>query len=95
MTWSYLMNRQYKLYTQFPKPKLRGCGVLDVDENGVAHFLSGNGEYDSVVLAKMERVRIDMAGSDGIMLSGMQPTKSNYIFQKWWLSHLYLEEEPK
>ena len=50
--------KQYKLHTQIPKPKLIGVGVLSVDQTGTAHFFEGIGDKGSQLLADMQRVRL-------------------------------------
>lgn len=90
------MSRQYTLYTQQPKPKKIGIGVLSIAERGEAHFFSGKGEQGSEMLADMARARLDFAGSSGIKVSGFEQTgverdgRPKYRFQEWWL--VYLEK---
>jgi len=33
----------------------------------------------------MDRVQIDVAARDGIMLSGFEPHGEKYRYQEWWL----------
>lgn len=42
---------KYILYTQYPKPKKIGIGVLCVGEDGDARFWSGNAENNDTILA--------------------------------------------
>lgn len=85
------MGRRFILYTQQPRPKAKGIGVLSIDRNGEAHFFSGNGEKESSILAAMTRARIDFAAASGLMVSGFEPCghepngKTKYRYQEWWI----------
>lgn len=89
---SDMPNRTFMLYTRFPKHKKIGSGVLDAGE-GTAVFLSGNGEMDSHILARMERVRFEGAGTDLIRLSGMEEVgvdrngRKKFLYQEWDLNY--------
>lgn len=87
------MNKQFTLYTQLPKAKRIGGGVLSVGKDGDAMFFSGDGERDSKNLAEMIRVKLDFAGSNGLRLSGFERNgvdsggREKYRFQEWWLAY--------
>lgn len=86
-------NDLFNLFTQYPEPREVGVGVLCVDRTGEAMFLSGQGESGAAVLARMQRVRIEVAAAKGLMLSGMQPEgvdrqgKQKFSLQEWWLAY--------
>ena len=85
------MSKQFHLHTQLPKPKDFGLGVLSLVRDGEAHFFSGDGGDGARIVADLSRVRLDFAGADGLMLSGMQPDgferdgRKKYSYQEWWL----------
>lgn len=70
---------RFTLFVQHPRPKRLGGGMLAVDRAGV-------------LLASMQRTRLDSASSDGLMLSGMEQSgmdragRELFGFQEWWLS---------
>ena len=86
-----MVSEHFKLIIQKPKPKELGTGVLSIDKSGEAMFFEGNGESSAAVLASMQRVRVEFAGANGIMFSGMQPEgferngKQKFSYQEWWL----------
>ena len=85
------MNRKYILYTQLPKPKKKGVeGLLSVDHNGRALFLSPDGES---ALCEMAKIRLERAG-DHLLLSGFEFLKVDssgnriYRYQEWVLKYV-------
>ena len=85
------MKGNFKLVTQYPKPKEICFGILSIQSDGFASFFSGDGGNDSKIVADMVRCKIDFAAAHGIMLSGMEPKgfdkagRQKYQFQEWWL----------
>jgi len=74
-------------YAQFPKPRRIGLGTLAVSEGGRdAIFVTEDGK-----VARLERVRLESAGSMAIKLSGMEETgtakdgRKVYGYQEWVL----------
>jgi len=68
-------------------PKKGIPGRLDVDSAGNAYLLGAHGTYQ---LARLHRIRLEMVGADGIMLSGWEPirgTDNRARFQQWWLAY--------
>jgi len=76
---------QFNLIAQHPKPQKPVLGVLCISNRGEAQFFSGKGEAGSTVLAEMDRVRIEHASSNGMMISGVERIGNKYRLQEWWL----------
>ena len=81
---------QLKLIAQYPKPHILGLGTLCISKTGLAEFYSGDCDADSVVLCSLERIRIEYATSEGIMISGVEKSwiNSRLSFQEWWLVYV-------
>ena len=80
----------FTLHKQFPKTKTICDGVLNISNDGTAHFFDVAGV---VLLEKMIRVKIEFAGLAGIMLSGFERSGLNkkgsdvYAYQEWFLQY--------
>ena len=61
-------------------------GDLCVDGNGTAQFFSpsANGA-DSQLIGKIDRIRVDHASSQGILISGFEVDGNKARLQEWWL----------
>jgi hypothetical protein len=73
--------------------------VLSVSRDGEAQVFSGDGERGSRILAELVRARLDVAASEGLMISGMerdeitrddirQGYRARYRYQQWWLTYV-------
>jgi len=78
----------FVVYAQLPKPRRIGQGTLTVSEGGRdALFVTEDGK-----VARLERVRLESAGSTAIKLSGMEETgiakdgRKTYGYQEWVLT---------
>lgn len=83
------MSRRFVLYTQKPKAKKIGIGVLDVDGQKKARLFEGDGEAGAKLLGELDRVRLERVGADGMCLSGMEPIdlfRTHFRYQEWWLA---------
>jgi len=82
---------KFTLYTQHPKPKKIGTGVLSIYQSQIAMFFSENADKDSKVIAELDNVRIVHASSDSILLEGKEPMGTNkegsliFKYQEWLL----------
>ena len=82
---------KFTLYTQHPKPKKIGTGVLSIGQDQRAMFFSGSASIDSEVLAQLQDTRITHASSDSILLEGKEPMGTNrqgsltFRYQEWLL----------
>ena len=74
----------FNLIVQHHKPTKPVHGVLSMC-NDKAEFFTGNGEADSRLVGTLERVRMECAASNGILLSGMERIGNKYRLQEWWL----------
>lgn len=79
---------QLKLIAQHPKPHNLGLGTLCISKNGIAEFYSDDCHAGSIVLCSLERIRIEYATSEGIMISGIEKIGNNLKFQEWWLVYV-------
>lgn len=65
-----------------------GLGTLDITAAGAATF------YLDGETSHLERVRIEWAGADGILLSGLEPAgadrggRAKYLHQEWMLKYI-------
>jgi hypothetical protein len=83
---------KFKLFVQLPKPKEIGVGVIDIGQNGTAHFF-----IKDRLVAEMVRVRLEWMAVKGLYLNGMELAgydrngTPKYRYQEWFLA--FLEEE--
>lgn len=87
------VSRHFVLTTRLPSCRTVGRGVLAVDRDGTAQLFSGDADWDSKVMATLRRVRLESAGDEEIVLSGMQPTGVDrrgceiFQYQEWSLRY--------
>ena len=84
---------QYELVKRLPKELVIGIGGLNIDKSGEALFFEGNGELGSKIIAEMQRVKIEWAAANGILISGFEQTfsKANqtvWLYQEWYLRYI-------
>ena len=84
---------QYELVKRLPKERVIGVGGLNIYKSGEAMFFEDNGELGFKILAEMQRVKIDWAAYDGILISGFEQTfsKANqtvWLYQEWYLRYI-------
>ena len=78
-----IMIDHFELRTEYPKVKEHGGGRLGIEKDGMAYFDTGK------ATKILSRSRIDFAGGDGIMLSGIELAPGGrYILQQWWLRYI-------
>lgn len=84
----------FNLIIQYPKPWKKSInGVLNIGKDGFAYFYSGDGGSDSKQIAQMQKVRIEEAAGDGILLSGIEWVGTKYRLQEWWLIYVKCKKE--
>ena len=85
---------QYQLSvgTKEGRGEIVGVGVLYVDEKSEATFFKGDGGKNLVLLARMERVRLELATSAGMKLSGFERTgkldsrgSPTFLHKEWYV----------
>lgn len=77
---------QFNLIVQHPTVQEPVHGVLVIDRHGEAQFFSGDCGKDSKIIGTLSRSRVEHAGSNGILISGMERTgNGKWILQEWWL----------
>jgi len=83
---------QLSIATKNNKHKVIGIGVLCVGEDGSATFFEGDAGENSIILAALQRVRLDWATSLGMKLSGFESTgKSDssgvptFLHREWFV----------
>ena len=89
------MKRYYRLHIA---GKEIGVGVLDVDRNGKAFFWSAP-DAGARTLGSLERCRLLVHPSNGMLLSGMEPDgfdqkgAKKFKYREWWLTFCESPEE--
>ena len=86
-----MTKKQFTLYTQLPKVKKIGVGVLSIYNKDVAQFLN-SGEENAEILAILKDPVINFAGPDGFVLRGYESVFSKsgaekFMRQEWFLNY--------
>ena len=83
---------QFNLTIQLPKPTKPVKGVLYMDRKSTAQFFTGEGKADSHIVGEMQRIRIEHASSQGILISGVERIGDKVRLQEWWLAYAVNKE---